>query len=239
MFGTMRKFHNDIKRKLYNDYTKPGDALLDLACGKGGDLNKWVQCKLSKVSGYDIDTESINESHKRYNIYKNKLQFNSGVLDLSKNVISGNKDYNVISSMFAFHYFFENQDTFEIIMTTIKNNLKIGGYFIGTIFDGDTINELLPEPSSIYTLKTNETIDFQLSRLSNHSISVHLRETVLDKPMVEYIVPVNHFKELMEKNGFELIETTMFGDYPSKYTLNYNETNISYLNRTFVFQRIQ
>ena len=41
----MRKFNNFIKSVLINMYVKEGDVMLDLASGKGGDLNKWAARK--------------------------------------------------------------------------------------------------------------------------------------------------------------------------------------------------
>jgi mRNA (guanine-N7-)-methyltransferase len=51
----MRRFHNNVKRQLYDKYTKNIYKLLDLACGKGGDLDKWVSNNIKYVVGYDID----------------------------------------------------------------------------------------------------------------------------------------------------------------------------------------
>lgn len=243
MFVNMRKFHNNIKRSLYNKYTKSGDNLLDLACGKGGDLNKWVMNNLNSVSGYDISTESIEESQRRYkDSYNDKIQFSSHVRDLSTCIISGNKTFDVVSSMFAFHYFFENENTFEIIMTSIKQNLKLGGYFIGTLFDGDTINNLMINNNNKYTLETNNITDFEINKLSDNAISVYIRETVLNEPMIEYIVSLSDFKNKLYTHGFKLIETTLFSELhvpvARKFKLDINEKKISFLNRTFVFQRI-
>lgn len=40
----MRKFHNDVKRRLILKVVKQYkvENLLSLGCGKGGDISKWV-----------------------------------------------------------------------------------------------------------------------------------------------------------------------------------------------------
>lgn len=47
-------FHNKVKEGLYLSNIKPGDTLLELAVGRGGDLHKWRKTKPSKVVGIDI-----------------------------------------------------------------------------------------------------------------------------------------------------------------------------------------
>jgi len=248
-FYNMRYFHNVIKRDLYNKYTKNIENLLDLACGKGGDLDKWASNNIKNVIGYDINSASIKEAQRRVSNYRSPLKTNINlyVKDLSRNVISnGNKNMDVITSMFAFHYFFESEDTFNVIMETIENNLKDGGYFMGAMFDGDLIKELLTI-DNIYELKDKDDVKFKLQRyneltdsLFGNKISVYLKDTVLDEPMDEYIVYFNKFVNEMKTRGFELVESTLFRDlYNEKYNLNDVEKKISFLNRTFVFKKVE
>ena len=55
----LRSFHNhDIKRMLIDAVAEEGKTLVDLAVGKGGDLNKWL--KLKFVLGIDISKDNIH-----------------------------------------------------------------------------------------------------------------------------------------------------------------------------------
>ena len=64
----LRRFHNWIKRTiiketveiLKNTYDIKDIALLDLAVGRGGDINKWYDSGIYNVVGIDIDDKSIN-----------------------------------------------------------------------------------------------------------------------------------------------------------------------------------
>ncbi|XP_047260124.1 mRNA cap guanine-N7 methyltransferase 1-like, partial [Capsicum annuum] len=49
-----------IKSVLIQLYTKRGDAVLDLACGKGGDLIKWDKAKIGYYVGIDIANGSVS-----------------------------------------------------------------------------------------------------------------------------------------------------------------------------------
>jgi hypothetical protein len=56
----MKNFHNlYVKKLLIRGVTKPGDTLMDFACGKAGDLPKWVSSKLSFVFGVDISKDNL------------------------------------------------------------------------------------------------------------------------------------------------------------------------------------
>jgi hypothetical protein len=56
----LRDFHNKyIKRKLIIDVSKRGDTLIDMTVGKGGDLSKWIDARLSFVFGVDIAKDNI------------------------------------------------------------------------------------------------------------------------------------------------------------------------------------
>ncbi len=60
----LREFHNKIvKRRLIMGVSKSGDQLLDLSVGKGGDMSKWKDAKLSFVYGIDISSDNINNPH--------------------------------------------------------------------------------------------------------------------------------------------------------------------------------
>ena len=58
----LREFHNYVKRVLIQSVSNKGDTLIDYACGKGGDLPKWIHANLSFVFG--IDKSNDNLEHK-------------------------------------------------------------------------------------------------------------------------------------------------------------------------------
>ena len=249
-FYNMRLFHNHVKRMLYDKYANNIENLLDLCSGKGGDIDKWLNNNIINVHGYDIDIDSVNEAKSRLKSklkYKHNNNYNFDVLDLSTNVLpkpqKPQKLYNVVSSMFAFHYFFKSKETFETIITTIQNNLIPGGYFIGCLFDGETVNTKLNNPfldPTRFYIKQKQTNDYYGDIFGN-CINVYIGETVLDKPTDEYLVNFQHFVILMESKGFVLVETSMFSDIfkqcSGNFQLNNVEQELSFLNRYFVFKK--
>lgn len=61
----MRKFNNFIKSVLINMYVHKGDTILDLASGKGGDLNKWSVRRVKQVVFSDVAKDSVEQSKER------------------------------------------------------------------------------------------------------------------------------------------------------------------------------
>ncbi len=57
---SMKDFHNlYVKKRLISNISKQGDTLIDFACGKAGDLPKWISSKLSFVFGIDISPDNL------------------------------------------------------------------------------------------------------------------------------------------------------------------------------------
>jgi SAM-dependent methyltransferase len=56
----MRDFHNlFVKKTLIQGVSRKGNILIDFACGKAGDLPKWIAANLSFVFGIDISKDNI------------------------------------------------------------------------------------------------------------------------------------------------------------------------------------
>ncbi|KAL4161181.1 hypothetical protein PRNP1_001736 [Phytophthora ramorum] len=63
----MRALNNWVKSVLINEYSRrEGDRVLDLACGKGGDLMKWTKRNLALYVGVDIAQKSLEDAVERY-----------------------------------------------------------------------------------------------------------------------------------------------------------------------------
>jgi ubiquinone/menaquinone biosynthesis C-methylase UbiE len=231
----MNQYHNKIK-KIYIDKLA-GENLLDLACGRGGDLRKWKDNKNIKyVLGYDINERSISEANTRLkslNFPKSKkVVFKE--LDLSANVLNCKTKFDTITSFFAFHYFFKNKTALKSITSSIDNCSKSGTKLILALFDGDKINELAEK--SIYK---NWTITKQAKKsgIFGNEILVYLKKTILDTPEVEYIVPPKILEKELLKIGFVLIESKTFAEVLPNSQLKPEEKKFSELNRIYVFEK--
>jgi hypothetical protein len=58
----MKNFHNlYVKRLLIKSVSRQGDTLIDYACGKAGDLPKWIHSRLSFVFGIDKSKNNLED----------------------------------------------------------------------------------------------------------------------------------------------------------------------------------
>jgi 2-polyprenyl-3-methyl-5-hydroxy-6-metoxy-1,4-benzoquinol methylase len=56
----LKNFHNlYVKKLLIKCVSKQGDTLIDFACGKAGDLSKWIAARLAFVFGVDISKDNL------------------------------------------------------------------------------------------------------------------------------------------------------------------------------------
>jgi mRNA (guanine-N7-)-methyltransferase len=169
----LRKFHNKIKESVFKKIVqiypnKKELTLLEISVGRGGDIRKWDLAGINNVYGFDIDPESITEARNRLNDYQvsNKLNKNNVVLEvgnaLSPEKLSsrldsylttlGKDSFDFVSCQFALHYFFKNEKYLKDILQLVSNYLSPGGYFFGTVVNGNKLVsyfKLLPEGVSV------------------------------------------------------------------------------------------
>ena len=128
------------------------DSLLDLACGRGGDIWKWIDCQVKYVKGIDLSPGEIAEARQRYEEARAKRRSSPNPIThcefadskfLGIKEVKEPRQYDVVTCMFALHYFFVSEPALKQFLHNISINLKPGGYFIGTVPDGKRINECI------------------------------------------------------------------------------------------------
>ncbi len=226
-FYNMRQFHNSIKKLLIDIYIKPNTTLLDLACGKGGDIFKWLGLK--KVIGVDIDNNSLLQAKKR----AKKFNVDFYKKDLSTELLQLNEKVDNIVCFFAIHYFFKTEDTLDIFFKNVSNNLKDGGYFIGTVFDGSKITKDMHAKN--WSIKKGKVSNGYVG----NEIIVQLKETVLSVPTKEYIVYLPFLVLSAAKYNLKIIKIIPFNKLYklSKIKMNSSEKQFSFLNCGFIFKK--
>lgn len=259
----LRDFHNlYVKKKLIQGVSRPGNILVDLAVGKGGDFPKWIKSKLKFVLGIDISKDNIENrldgACARYLNYKKSEQkipdclFLNG--DSGKHILSGDACFNekgkqivqavfgkgpkdkqklgggvykqysiakdgfdIVSCQFAIHYFFKDPKTLHNFLRNVCEMCKLGGYFIGTCYDGQKIFNILrnkKQNESIVEMK-NEAKVWEITKIYDSDVFEHNVESVgleidvyqdtINKVFREYLVNFEYLKILMENYGFEVV----------------------------------
>ena len=260
--GALCNFHNlYVKKMLITKTSRPGDTLIDLACGKGGDLSKWIDARLSFVFGVDLSKDNIenniNGACARYLNNKKTIKTMPSALfvignschnirsgeametekakqitasvfgnapkneSLGKGVTAhygiGDEGFNVTSCQFALHYFFKRTDILHQFIQNVVEGTKVGGYFIGTCYDGKRIFNMLKgkhkhEEVELYhnksklwgvtKLYSKDTFDDDHSSVG-YEIKV-FQETINQK-ISEYLVNFDYLIRIMENYGFQVL----------------------------------
>jgi hypothetical protein len=295
---SLRDFHNlYVKNKLINGVSKPGMTLIDIAVGKGGDISKWINAKLSFVLGLDVSRDNIENrmdgACARYLNYKKKHNVMPKALfiqgDSSKNIKNGDAIYNdnntklvnallgigpknnlelgkniynnygiaktgfdICSIQFAIHYMFENNKTFNNLLKNVSQLTKIGGYFIGTSYDGKQIFNLLKnvkENDFISITDENDKLIWKIIKRYNNKtfnnnndslgLAIDVYQESINKTFREYLVNYGHLDNTLTKYGFKMLTSnesknigfkTSSGLFKDLFTNLEHETTINIKN---------
>eukprot|EP00268_Persea_americana_P017392 TRINITY_DN18380_c0_g2_i3.p1 TRINITY_DN18380_c0_g2~~TRINITY_DN18380_c0_g2_i3.p1 ORF type:complete len:227 (-),score=38.85 TRINITY_DN18380_c0_g2_i3:1391-2071(-) len=153
----LKKLNNWIKSVLIQLYARRGDAVLDLACGKGGDLIKWDKAKVGYYVGVDIAEGSIEDCRTRYNgdpeqnPRRKRFTFPARLIcgdcyeaHLDK-VLEDDAPFDICSCQFALHYSWSTEARARRALANVSALLRPGGTFIGTMPDANVIIKKLRE----------------------------------------------------------------------------------------------
>ena len=172
---------------------------------------------------------------------------------------------DVISCMFATHYFFETAEKFGGFLQNISDNLKLGGFFIGCCFDGERTFDFLrgrdsrvgeEDGSTLWKISKKYEADEIPDGDEAFGMPVDVEFISIGLPHREYLVPFKLLQDKMATIGCELCnaeELTALGLQKSteffeeshkaaakagrKFPMTPAVAQFSFLNRWFVFRR--
>ncbi|KAM8886403.1 mRNA cap guanine-N(7) methyltransferase [Spinachia spinachia] len=163
----MRNFNNWLKSVLIGEILEqvrgagPQQvSVLDLGCGKGGDLLKWRKGGINHLVCADIAGVSVEQCQSRYEDMKKKSRsekiFTAQFInaDCSKEVLSEKLDnpelmFDICSCQFVYHYSFESEQKADMMLRNACERLKPGGFFIGTTPDAFELVKRLEASDSL------------------------------------------------------------------------------------------
>ena len=261
---TMREFQNWLKSILIYTYCQPFKqykdgkprkaSILDIGCGRGGDIQKFYHSRVGDYVGIDPDYEGLfdatDSAVSRYNFLKSKFPDYGkmvfiqadGSLPLKSDIQSkkltnmtqdnknnldkyfdGKRKFDMVTSMFAIHYLFENQDSTNNLINNIKNYLNIGGYLVFTMFDSGEVLKLFGEKdvyTSYYTDDNGEKQKlFEITKKFPGTIKDEPGQTVdvmmkwiSEVARPEYLVTPKLMIKTMEKAGCRLVDSDLFSN---------------------------
>lgn len=222
IFG-LRSFNNFIKSLLIDAYSNPHDIVLDLGCGRGGDLLKWLKAGIDGLIGIDIADVSVEHAKKRFQELKNKCFWTDFVVgncfdETVEDIVHPDAfPVDTVSCQFALHYAFDSEERVRCTLGNVSRALRKGGNFIGTIPDSEYLSEELKRGKTEWG---NDIFGIKFDRpnpsgtwesLYGNRYSFYLSEAVEDVP--EFVVPFASFVELAKEFDLELKLSKPFLEY--------------------------
>jgi SAM-dependent methyltransferase len=226
--------------------------LLDLCCGKGVDITKIKKARYAEVVGMDIDIANVRYAQDYYKSIvpspKPKAYYvrgDSGNLIwpeqasaftetdkvYTKKFIPTKYFFDTVSVQFCFHYFFENEIRLRSIIQNMNDNLKIGGFVIGTCFDGEQIYELLKSSQEISGKTPSGEIMWRIEKKYSTPKKPQSTETVFTEKKAnygkeidvfvktigqihkEYLVNFKFLDNIMKEYGFSKVSVKPFEEF--------------------------
>ncbi|KAG9121929.1 mRNA cap guanine-N7 methyltransferase, partial [Ceratobasidium sp. 392] len=198
--------------------------VLDLGCGKGGDLRKWAKANIKEYVGLDIADVSISQARDRYMELPPSQRFDAEfhAFDCFTSSISTivspqrlRTPFDVVSMQFCMHYAFESLPKVRTMLQNVSDYLRSGGIFLGTIPNSDLLlsklNQLGPDELSfgnpVYRIRFDSKRE---QPLYGHRYWFYLRDAVEDVP--EYVVRWDEFTTLALEYDLKAVYRTEFHD---------------------------
>ncbi|NWR71807.1 MCES methyltransferase, partial [Centropus unirufus] len=213
------EFIDRVRRKK-NDIT-----VLDLGCGKGGDLLKWKKGRIKKLVCTDIADISVQQCKQRYEDMKARCRYNEHIFDAEFIQADSTKDllctkysdpdmhFDICSCQFVYHYSFETYEQADMMLKNACGNLSPGGYFIGTTPNSFELVKRLEASETnsfgneVYNVKFEKKGDYPLFGCK---YDFHLEE-VVDVP--EFLVYFPLLEEMAKKHGMKLVYKMTFREF--------------------------
>lgn len=238
----LRNFNNWVKSVLIQEYTDKirekdyGRSLrvLDICCGKGGDLSKWQKARVEHVVFADIAKVSVQQCQNRYDELRSRVGrlFSAEFIaaDCTKETLRDKYrdpsiNFDIVSCQFGLHYSFESLTQARRMLTNISECLKQGGYFFGTIPNAyEIVSRSQKSPKNnfgnrIYNIRLLFDVE-QGYPLFGGKYDFHL-EGVVDCP--EFLVNFKLFTMLAAEYGLELVYKAGFADFFKDHSERYRQ----------------
>lgn len=147
------------------------------------------------------------------------------------------KKFDIVTCFNGLESNFINLETLENFLVNVAENLKVGGKFIGACIDGQLLFDMLARNDNINVKKEYE----DMSTLPHDEESLGHEITINDK--TTYLVDFKYMVEIMEKYGFDLIDTKLFNEDPTSFyedfktnkPIDISKMKLSFAHRWFVF----
>jgi hypothetical protein len=248
----MRKYHNVEKRTLIMLYCQK-KSVLDLGAGFGGDLQKYTDAGVTRLllvepnlgnieskdpEGLKARLDHMQISDRSY-IINTVGQDTDGIV----NFISANQlpRVEVVSSFFSMTFLFQSRLELRKFLNTVNSALVEGGYFIGTMMDGDKTMQAMRGVSTKIFDKAEivKRYDDADERDAGRKLWINIQDTIV-RNQDEYLAFFPILQEELAAMGFVL---ELRYDFDPNRSIDVEKMTpatkeFSALNISFVFRKM-
>ena len=162
-----------------------------------------------------------------------------------------NSGFDIISSQFSLHYYFESEDKLNNLILNIKENIKKGGYFIGTCYDGEKIFNRFKNKKDAYdkynidniTESEEDTIESEDDDSTTSSTLEYISKEYneLDYNEISHKdIKGNYVFKIVKKYDMDNFEDNIFGNIIDVYMDSIGQTIPEYLvNFKYFIKRME
>ena len=130
----------------------------------------------------------------------------------------GEEGFDVVSNQFSIHYFFKDIETLTGFLRNVSECCKVGGYFIGTSYDGRAVFRKLEGKKTgesifinnngvkMWDIKKQYDGDEFPNNISSLGYRVDVYQESINKTFPEYLVNYEYLISIIENYGFVLLE---------------------------------
>ncbi|CAD6888775.1 unnamed protein product [Tilletia laevis] len=217
----LKKFNNWAKNMLIHRFSRDKCRVLDMGCGKGGDLTKWSRARASELVMIDIAGVSVGQAEKRYQEQRYRFVAEFYTFDCFSRALSDvvpmatlAPKFDNVTLQFCMHYGWESVSKARCLLENVARYLKPGGYFIGTIPDAGNLLQRLGalEGEDNLTFGNNfYHATFEQKKRQppfGNKYWFFLEDAVDDVP--EYVVDWEQFEGLAREAGLRLVYKRTF-----------------------------
>ena len=241
-------FRNLVKEILLKGASKQtnNNTLLDLSVGNGNDIYKWAKADLTKIIGIDINKIKIIDANKTYETLKtsenqelkewaNQVSIHYIHKDTTENIRQNiqlfdkieKNSFTTVCSFFTAQHYFESIEKLKGFLENVKENIKLGGYFLLTCLDGENTYNLLKNSYNndthtyIYEGKVNDELIYTITSnisyfndkdklfdtLDDFNVSVNINFINSDNNMQSYLVNKKLLINIASEFGLKIISS--------------------------------
>ena len=220
----VRCMHNWLKARLIQTYCTPGAHVLDVCCGKGGDLFKYAHLSIASYTGVDVAEKALTVGKSRAMSLKFPCTFHAHDLR-TETMKRSSHPYQFISMQFALHYFWECEAHARNVLSAMTASMEPASHLVMTIPNAHVLLRLLLRGkvsskqkvsiwNPLYSIEMDRavlldaqhgkrTFDIPYTFNTGHSV----------QNCQEYLIFPAALISLAQEYGLELVETAGFHEF--------------------------